>query len=73
MEYRFQDSVGNPGVAVAVSNSGPPVLQSWLDLAILIEEIPTLLTTHQRTQGAFKGWDNSPIIADSRRRTLQIL
>ena len=32
----------------AVANSGPPVLHPWLNLSILIEEIQTLLTTHQR-------------------------
>ena len=33
--------------AGTVANSGPPVLHPWLNLLILIEEISTLLTTHQ--------------------------
>ena len=32
----------------AVTYSGPIVLQPWLNLSILIEENPTLQTTHQR-------------------------
>ena len=35
-------------VAGAVAYSGPAVLHPWLNLSILIEEIPTLLTTHYR-------------------------
>ena len=35
----------------AVAYSGPAVLHPWLNLSILIEEIPTLLTTCERIYG----------------------
>ena len=36
---------------LAAAFSGAAVLHLWLNLLILIEEIPTLLTTHQRSYG----------------------
>ena len=44
---------GTPGQRAtgAVTYSGPAVQHPWLNLSILIKEIPTLLTTRQRAYG----------------------